>query len=167
MTVLEFLKLVEKHPFIIVYYAFSMILSILLGRLFLEKLGHPRIWNYFFSLLLYVLCVLGLISLILFFFHFTFHPLKILPFYLLIPFITMIVSLWLIYRRVNMDLLSGFHRFWIFLFVLLWVLIACVLIDYTGWIKISNWPVYLFLLFLVFITVVIQQISQKGLVFWR
>ncbi len=158
MTIIEFLTLVEHHTFLVHYYAFSMLFSILLGRLFLSRMGHPRIWNYFFSLLLYMMSVLGVFSAIMFFYKLV-DGLPGLPSYeILVPFFTMVVGILLIQKRVNISLLTGFGHAWAFFVVLFLIILTCILIDNAGWLSFSDWPVYFFLLFLIGVTLIIQQV---------
>jgi len=161
MTIIEFLKIVEFYPFIIYYYAFSMILSIVLGRFFLSRMGHPRIWNYFFSLLLYMVSVVGLFSLIVFFYQVFTHALAISVWDILTPFFTMIIAILLIRKRVNIPLVSGFGYSWAFFIVLFVILLLFFLLDYISWMSFSKWPVYLFLLFLVGITMIVQLVVRR------
>ncbi len=161
MTITEFLKLVELHPFIIYYYAFSMIMSIVLGRFFLSRMGHPRIWNYFFSLLLYMMSVIGMFSLIVFFYQVYTHALIISLIDILIPFFTMIVAILLIRKRVNIPLVTGFGYSWAFFVVLFAMLLLFFLVNYLGLMSFSQWPIYLFLLFLVGITLVTQLVVHR------
>lgn len=158
MTVLELLKLVEAHPFILLYYSFSMLLSIVLGRFFLIKLGQPKVWNYFFALLIYVMSVFGIFSVIIFFYQLLTFQLAISLLEILIPFGTMLIAIGLIRRRVDVSLLTGFQNFRVFLITLFLMLLTCFAVDYFGWWKISNWPVYLFLLFLIIVTIIIRQL---------
>ena len=158
MTINEFLTLIGPHPFILYYYAFSMILSIVMGRYFLSRMGHPRIWNYFFSLLLYVMSVLGMFSLILFAYQWITNSFVIAQVEVLIPFLTMIVALWLIRSRVNVSLLTGFGSYKAFYIVLFSIALCTFLLDETGLLFIFDWPLYLFMLFLVVITLVIQRL---------
>ena len=158
MTVMEFLKLVENHPFILLYYSFSMLLSIVLGRFFLIKLGQPNIWNYFFALLIYVMSVFGIFSVIIFFYQLLTFQMAISLLEILIPFGTMLIAIWIIRRRVDISLLTGFQDFRVFLVALFLMLLTCFAVDFFGWWLISEWPVYLFFLFLIIVTIIIRQI---------
>lgn len=158
MTVSELLRLVESHPFILQYYAFSMLLSIVLGRFFLIKLGQPKIWNYFFALLIYVMSAFGIYSLIVFCYQLLTFELNISLVEILIPFGTMLVCTWIIRGVVNISLLTGFHDYRVFLATLFLMLLACFVVDYVGWLLFSKWPVYLFFLFLILMTFLIQLV---------
>ena len=158
MTVSELLRLVESHPFILLYYAFSMLLSILLGRFFLIKLGQPKIWNYFFALLIYVMSAFGIFSLIIFCYQLLTFELDISLVEILIPFGTMLVCTWIIRRLVNISLLTGFRDFRVFFVTLFLMLLACFVVDYVGWLLFSKWPVYLFFLFLILMTFLIHLV---------
>lgn len=158
MTVSELLRLVENHPFILLYYAFSMLLSIVLGRFFLIKLGQPKIWNYFFALLIYVMSAFGIFSLIIFCYQLLTFELDISLVEILIPFGTMLVCTWIIRRLVNISLLTGFHDFRVFFVTLFLMLLACFVVDYVGWLLFSKWPVYLFFLFLILMTFLIHLV---------
>lgn len=158
MTVSELLRLVESHPFILQYYAFSMLLSIVLGRFFLIKLGQPKIWNYFFALLIYVMSAFGIYSLIIFCYQLLTFELNISLVEILIPFGTMLVCTWIIRGVVNISLLTGFHDYRVFLATLFLMLLACFVVDYVGWLLFSKWPVYLFFLFLILMTFLIHLV---------
>lgn len=163
MTIIDFLNLVEQHSFIVLYYSFSMLFSVFLGRLFLSRMGHPRIWNYFFSLLLYMMSVLGLFSLIMFFYQWFTGALTMSIWVVLVPFLTMVAGILLIYNRVNISLLTGFGSSQTFFAVLFLIILSSFLIDYGGWVSLSEWPVYLVFLFLIGITLIIQKI----MLLWR
>lgn len=161
MTIIEFFKLVEHHPFIIYYYAFSMIMSIVLGRFFLSRMGHPRIWNYFFSILLYMMSVAGMFSLIVFFYQIYTDVLDISLMDILTPFLTMILAILLIRKRVNIPLVTGFGYSWVFFVALFFILLLFFIVNLLGWMTFSHWPVYLFLLFLVGITFIAQLVIHR------
>lgn len=157
MTVIEFLTLIELHPFILYYYAFSMMLSIILGHFFLSRMGHPGIWNYFFSFLLYMMSVIGMVSVIVFGFQLISGDFT-LPWYeVLIPFFTMMMAIIIIRNQVNISLLTGFghsRAFFGGLFLLLFLLFVA---HNLGWWSVLSWPLYLFLLLLVVITLILRR----------
>ncbi|MBY5959448.1 hypothetical protein KUV50_14955 [Membranicola marinus] len=160
MTLHEFLTLVDHHSFIIFYYGFSMLFSVLLGLLFLHKMGHPKVWNYFFSFLLYMMSVLGMFSLIMAFYQWITSALVTSAVVILIPFVTMVIGLVLIYNRVDITLLTGFGNGRIFFAVLFFILITGFWLDQAGWVSFSTWPVYLVLLFFIGMTLVVRKVSM-------
>lgn len=158
MTINEFIALVEQHPFILYYYGFSMILSIVLGRFFLSRMGYVRIWNYFFSFLLYVMTVVGMYSLILFAFRWMTDSFRIDPAEVLIPFLTMLIALFLIRNKVNISLLTGFGNFFSFYIVLFFISLGTFILDYTCLVLFFDWSIFLFLLFFMMMTMGMQRL---------
>lgn len=156
MTVYELLELVDKNPFLLFYYAFSMLLSVLLGRFFLVKMGHPKVWNYFFALLFYVMSVFGLFSIIVFMYDLLTRHLTLSAFEMLIPLGTLILSILIIYKRVDIVLITGFQNLKVFLSTLFLILLICFAADYFGLIPFSDWPIYLFFLFLIAVVIAIR-----------
>ena len=161
MTVFELLQLVGKHTFFLYYYAFSMLLSILLGQFFLSKTGQQGVWNYFFSLLIYVMGVFGVFSIILFFFQLFTSRLAISLVEILIPFLTMVIGIMIIRRRVNVWLVTGFGSFQVYIFIQFLIVLTCFLLDHYGLVSFSQWPVYLLFLLLVALTIIVQVIVRK------
>lgn len=79
---------------------------------------------------------------------------------ILIPFVTMVIGLVLIYNRVDITLLTGFGNGRIFFAVLFFILITGFWLDQAGWVSFSTWPVYLVLLFFIGMTLVVRKVSM-------
>src|SRR5690625_7692192 len=121
MAVIDFLHFVEMNPILLYYYAFSMLLSVSLGSLFLRYLGEQRIWIYFFSVLIYVMSVFGIFSLVVTFYQLRWRDLQMYLIEMLIPFFTMLIAVSVLGRIVNLAMFTGYnlvcvYYLWLFVF---------------------------------------------------
>lgn len=153
---IEFLRIVEQNPFLLYYYAFSLIISILLGRLFLIGMGHQRLWNYFFSILLFLMSVIGMFSLVMMFYQLFTGALTLSLYDIGVPFAAMIISIWLIRKKVSIPMLTGLNHGLAFFGMLFVLILTLFLLDYNMKWMVSGLPVSLFLLLLIGLTILLQ-----------
>jgi|GEM_PF-6487766 len=159
MAVIDFLHFVEMNPILLYYYAFSMLLSVSLGSLFLRYLGEQRIWNYFFSVLIHVMSVFGIFSLVVTFYQLRWRDSQMNLIEMLIPFFTMVIAVPVLGRRVNLAMITGYKNVWVY-YIWAFVLIAGLFFfDRLSWIQIAHWSLSWMLVIILIMLFLFQKIS--------
>lgn len=113
MSISEFIQWVELHPTAIIMYMVIVPAIAFILSMFYDTSGNQSPAKYLFSALIYATCVPGIVAIILsgydFFYQKTdFKDANILVYFL--PIISMIVTIVLINRVVNMSQIPGFKR---------------------------------------------------------
>lgn len=160
MPVIDFLRFVEINPILLYYYAFSTLLSVLLGSLFLRYLGQPRIWNYFFSVLVHVLSVFGVFSIVVTLYELYLRESGMNPFEMLIPFFTMLIAVFILSKRVDLAMITGYKRigsYYIGVFVLI---SGMFLLDRLQWISIAQWSLSWVLVIVLVLLFLFQRVAR-------
>lgn len=113
MTLRELFQRLGEHPeYIIFYFAIIPIMAFLAGILGKGE-GHLSPWRYLYSTLIFFVCVPGILSIALSVYNFMFSRGSILDtdiFAQVLPVVSMVVTLLLIRRNVDLDYIPGFER---------------------------------------------------------
>jgi len=113
MTLKEFFELCTAHPFlIIVFFALIPFTAYVAGLLGKDE-GHLSPWKYLYSTLIYLVSVPGIFAITLNIYLFLFERQSVFNVDLytqVLPIFSMILTLWLIRRNVNLDYIPGFDK---------------------------------------------------------
>ncbi len=169
MTLQEFFNLLSDHPFWIVsYFLLIPFTAYLAGRMGKGE-GHLEPWTYLYSTLIYLVCIPGIFAVTLSLYLFLFENRSILKTDLytqVLPVLSMIATLWLIRKNVDLKNIPGFDKitglimmifallaiFWVLDRTRIWVIsrlpfwqgilifVGFLLVFRWGWGKISSKP---------------------------
>ena len=113
MTLQEFFQLLSENPvWILAYFLLLPIAAWLTGR-FAEGEGHESPWKYVYSTLIYLSCVPGMFAVFLSAYLFLFERRSILEtdiYTQVLPILSMVATLLVIRRNVNLDAIPGFEK---------------------------------------------------------
>ena len=131
MTLQEFFDLLVANPFwILCYFLMIPFTAFLAGRMGKGE-GHLEPWTYLYSVLIYLVCIPGIFAVTLSVYLFIFERRSIFQtdmYTQVLPIFSMILTLWLIRKNVDLRLIPGFDKLtglitMIFaLFAIFWVL---------------------------------------------
>jgi hypothetical protein len=113
MTLQDFFQICAENPAIILFYYLALPLTALLAGIFGKGEGHISPWKYLYSALVYLAAVPGVFSIMLSLYLFLFERRPILEtdiYYQILPVISMVVTLWLINRNVELEKVPGFGK---------------------------------------------------------
>ena len=113
MTLKEFFDALTNDPtYVIFYFAIIPIAAFLAGILGKGE-GHISPWKYLYSTLIYFICVPGIFAITVSIYQFLFERRSIWEadvFVQVLPVISMVVTLLIIRRNVDLDLIPGFDK---------------------------------------------------------
>ncbi len=114
MTIRELLFLLDGSPWLILIYFIGLpVVSLIIGWMNGQISGASSPWKYFYSILVYLACVPGILSTVLTGYMIFFTRENLLDASLLlhlVPVISMVVTLMLIRKKVSFDDIPGFER---------------------------------------------------------
>ncbi|MDX1685730.1 MAG: hypothetical protein R3275_10880 [Saprospiraceae bacterium] len=131
MTLQDFFDVASANPSIIIFYFTAVPLTTLLACLFSPGQGHLTPWRELFSVLLYLAAVPGTFAVMLTVYLLLIEGQTILDtniYTQILPIVSMSLTIFLIHRHVDLDLIPGFDRlsglFWMVFatLLLLWIL---------------------------------------------
>lgn len=157
MTLGEFFDILSANPAIIIFYFTAVPLTALLASLFSKGEGHLSPWRELFSVLLYLAAVPGIFGLMLSIYLFLFERQSLLDtniFTQILPILSMILTIYLIKRHVNLDHIPGFDRLNGLFFMVFAILLLLWLMDRTHIFAIVSLPFYAVLLIIIVLIVV-------------
>lgn len=166
MTLQDFFDILSANPSIVLFYFTAVPLTALLANLFSKGQGHLSPWKELYSILLYLAAVPGIFALMLSAYLFLFERQSILQtniFTQILPLLSMILTIYLIRRHVNLDLIPGFDRlsglFWMIfaILLLLWI------VDRTHIFAIVALP-FLVVVIIVALLLVVARIGMKRII---
>jgi len=151
MTLQDVFEALADHPaWMIGFFASLPLLAWLVGRLAGEDAIYSP-WNYLFAFLIYAACVPGLFALTLSVYLFLFENRSILQTDLytqVLPIASMVVTLPVVKRQVDLDYVPGFHRLSGLLAMILAALMLMWIADRMRFIAFTYMPVqYVLLVF--------------------
>lgn len=152
MTLRELFQLLAGHPeYIIFYFAIIPVMAFLAGILGKGE-GHLSPWRYLYSTLIYFVCVPGIFSITVSIYNFLFNRGSIMDadvFAQVLPVLSMVITLLLIRRNVNLDHIPGFDKLSGLITVITAVFILMWVADRTRIIVFSYLPFqYVILIFI-------------------
>ncbi len=113
MTLGEFLSWLNENPFYTSLYLIIIPVSAWLIGIVNKDEGHETPWKYIYALIVYLVCIPGIFALTLNVYLFLFEKKSVLDMQVntqILPIFSMIMSLLIIRKDVNLDLIPGFQR---------------------------------------------------------
>jgi len=113
MTLKELFDLLSAHPAWILAYFILVPFTALLAGMLGKGEGHLTPWKYLYSTLIYLVCVPGIFAVTLSIYVFIFERRSIFDtdvYTQILPVLSMVATLLLIRRNVDLDLIPGFDK---------------------------------------------------------
>jgi len=152
MTLQEFFDWLSLHPgWLLFFFLFIPVASLIAGWIGKGE-GHLSPWKYFYSALIYLVCIPGLFAVFLDIYLLIFDRQSIMEFNLytqLLPILSMIVSILIIKSNVDLDLIPGFEKISGLIMMISAILVILFLVDRTRIIAITFLPIQWVLLILL------------------
>ncbi|OWY22928.1 hypothetical protein C7N43_23050 [Sphingobacteriales bacterium UPWRP_1] len=155
MTLQEFFDILAANPApVLIYFILLPVAAAIAGSLTTREEARQNPWKYFYSALVYMSSVPGIMALVLcvytLFFERQRSLLEVNALVYFLPIIVMIATLLLINRKADMRHIPGFRRLSGLLMMLAVTFIAILIIQQTRiWVVFHGSVVYLFGLFIV------------------
>ncbi|GJM33377.1 MAG: hypothetical protein DHS20C18_23780 [Saprospiraceae bacterium] len=158
MTLHELLQLIGENPSYVLFYFCIIPFAALLAGILGKGEGDIAPWKYLYSTLIYLICVPGIFAVTLSVYVFLFEKRSIFEtdiFMQILPVLSMIVTLLIIRKNVDLDRIPGFDKLSGLVTIILAALIIMWFIDRTHIWVISYLPIgYLLLIFVVLLVVI-------------
>ena len=158
MTLQELLHYLSTHPLIVLAY-FTLIPAVaLLAGLFDEERGHLAPWNYTYAALIYAVSVPGIFALSLDVYSVLIEKRSIFQIDLLtqvLPVASMILTLLIIRRNVDLDFIPGFDRLSGLMMIITAAMIIMWAVDRVRLVVFSRLNIaYVFLIFAALLLII-------------
>ena len=134
MTLQELFNYVSANPNYILFYFAIIPFAALLGSILDGDRGHTSPWKYIYSVLIYMVCIPGLFALTLNVYLFLFEKRSVMQMDLvlqILPIVSMILTLLIIRRNMDMSHIPGFDKLGGFLILVTALLGFMWIIDRT------------------------------------
>jgi hypothetical protein len=113
MTLKEFFDLLTANPAYVIFYFSIIPIAAFLAGILGKGEGHIAPWKYLYSTLIYFICVPGIFAITVSVYQFLFERRSIWDadvFVQVLPIISMVVTLLIIRKNVNLDYIPGFDK---------------------------------------------------------
>ncbi len=134
MTLADFFQLINNSPSLTLFYFLAVPLMTFLAWQFSKGESHESPWKYVFSTGLYLACIPGILSIALSVYLFLFERRGIMQtdiFIQIVPILSMLLTIWLTKRAVDLDRIPGFGRLSSLFWMIGLVLLVMYLLDRT------------------------------------
>ena len=152
MTLGEFFDWIGGKPALILFYFIGIPVIALLAGMFSRGEGHLSPWKYLYSTLIYLVCVPGIFAVTLSIYLFLFERRPIMDtnvYTQILPVISMIATIIIIKRQVDLDLVPGFDKLSGLIIIIASLLGLMWIIDKTHIYSITFMPFYVVVLILI------------------
>ena len=164
MTLQECFDILSSNPAIIVFYYCAVPLTaILAGELDRDE-GHLSPWKYLYSALVYLATVPGIFAVTLFIYLFLFEGMSIMDFDIytqLLPVVSMIITLWIVKKNVNLDQIPGFDKLSTLMFIILVIFMAMWILNKMRFVVFSHLPLYWVVLIFIGVMIALRYGINK------
>ncbi len=158
MTLGQFFEAISQHPSSVMFYFAALPITAFLASIFGKGEGNTVPWNYFYSSLVYLVCIPGIFALTLNAYLFLFERQKIMDtnmFTQIIPILCMIITLWLIKKNVSLNDVPGFDKIGSLIFIITVLISFMWILEKTNIFVFTFMPFYQFvILFIGFLILV-------------
>jgi hypothetical protein len=113
MTLKEFFEVLTSDPAYVIFYFTIIPIAAFLAGILGKNEGHLAPWKYLYSVLIYFICVPGIFAITVAVYQFLFERRSIWEadvFVQVLPILSMVVTLLIIRRNVNLDNIPGFDK---------------------------------------------------------
>jgi hypothetical protein len=165
MTLREFFDFLGDNPLIILAYFFFIPFTAWVAGLLGRGEGHLSPWKYLYAALIYAVCIPGIFALTLSVYLFMFERGSVMNVDVLLqalPILSMVLTLAIIRRAVDFDLVPGFGKISSLMMLIATVFILMYLADRTHLIAFVNVPVH-YLALIVLGLVLLFRLAFKRL----
>lgn len=165
MTLQEFFELLGNNPAYVLFYFGIIPIAAFLAGILGKNEGHLSPWKYLYGILIYLVCVPGLFAVVISVYQFLFGRGSILNADVLmqvLPICSMVVTLLIIRRNVDLDHIPGFDKITGLLTMILAVFAIMWFIDRTRIVVFSYLPFTQVLLIFVVLLLVIRYGWKKS-----
>ena len=134
MTLGDFFRVCSENPVIILFYFIAVPMTAALAWILGRNQGHVSPWKYLYSALIYLACVPGIFALSLSAYLFLFEQRSIMETNLytqILPIISMVLTIWLIKKNVDLDLVPGFDKLSGLLILIAVIIVIMWILDKT------------------------------------
>jgi hypothetical protein len=166
MTIREFINWVGDNPAMtLVFFSlppFTALVSWALGK----GEGHLAPWKYLYSLIVFLACIPGVFSVAFSVYLFLFERGSIMNtdvFTQILPFLSMLLTLFLVRKNVSFDSIPGFDRINSLMFMIGALIVVMWLLDRTHIIAFSYIPIHVLLLVMVGLLIVFRLSLKRFL----
>jgi hypothetical protein len=149
MTLGEFLKAFDTYPELTLFYFIALPVSAILALLLSKGNAYESPWKYFYTGLVYLSVIPGVFAILLNLYLFLFESLRLMEMNIytqIIPIISMVVTLWLIHKRIDFDFIPGFDKMTGFFGIVIGVLSLLWILDRSRLILFTYLPFHLAIL---------------------
>ena len=163
MTLGEFIANLGTDPFWVLVFFAMMPVAALLGHVMGRGEGNEAPWNYYYSALIYLVCIPGIFAIALSIYLFLFEKRPILQtdmYTQILPILTMAVTLAIMRRNVNFNHIPGFGKLSGLFIVIMAAFLVMWLLDKLKIFVFSYMPFH----YLIFIFLGILFVVMLG---WR
>ena len=152
MTLQQFFDMIQANPNFSLYFFLGIpAIALVLGWI-TEPDSSQSPWNYLFAVLVYAICIPGIFAVTLNIYFFFWERRSIMDTQLMIqffPILSMVVTIAIIRRFVNLDDVPGFDKLTGFMLIIGVILTLMWVLDRTHMYAISFMPFYIVLLVIV------------------
>ena len=163
MTLQELFDILGDNPVIILFYFTAVPLTALLTGIFSGDEGHISPWKYVYCALIYLACIPGIFSITLNIYFFLFERISLLDaniYTQILPIVSMIISLLIINKNVDLNAVPGFDRLSGLIVLITCLITGMWILDKTRIVIFSYLPFYIVLIILIGLLILIR-ISWK------
>lgn len=157
----DYLK--EHHVFVFAYLIGMPAMAGILG-LFSGEKGNQDPWRYFYMLILYGICIPGIFAITLLIYALTYMKINVYEIDLLthvLPVVSMIVTILVIRKYVNLDEVPGFNKISGLMMMIAVVLVLFWILEKTRIMVFTYMPFYYVLLILVALLLIFRMALKK------
>jgi hypothetical protein len=152
MTLQDFFNWVQSSPTYTLAYFIAIPAIALLAGIFAKEEGHLSPWKYLYSFLIYLVCIPGIFAVTLNIYFFFWERRSVMNAELLLqvlPILSMILTLFIIKRNVNLDHVPGFDKLSGFMMIIGILLSLMWILDRTHFFVFASMPFSTVLIILI------------------
>ena len=164
MTLQDFFIWVQSSPTYTLAYFIAIPAIALLAGIFAKEEGHLSPWKYLYSFLIYLVCIPGIFAVTLNIYFFFWERRSVMNAELLLqvlPILSMILTLFIIKRNVNLDFVPGFDKLSGFMMIIGILLTMMWILDRTHFFVFASMPFSTVLIILIGGILVIRYSLKK------
>ena len=164
MTLQECFDLLAANPAIIIFFFAAVPLTAVLSGELDRGDGHESPWKYLYSTLIYLVTIPGIFAVTLTLYLIIFEGrsiLKIDIYTQILPIISMLLTLWIIRRNVDLDSIPGFDKLSGLMIVILSLMVIFWVLDKTRIVAFTHFPFYyIVILFVGLVLLAVYGVSK-------
>ena len=164
MTLQECFNLLSENPMIIIFFFCAVPLTAILACELDRGDGHLSPWKYLYAILIYLVTIPGLFAVLLNVYLIIFEGrsiMKIDIYTQILPIISMLLTLWVIRKNVDLEVIPGFDKLSGLLLIVLVLMAIFWILDKTRIVAFTHFPFYyIILLFLALVLLAVYGLQK-------